>query len=280
MRQREKRHGLVCIAFVALAVMAPMVWAVDAEPVDAPPLRDAASWPLSGQAYAVRFLPAAVIRVDGRRDEPAWEKADVERGFCFPWRHEEAPATEFRAVCTDHHLAFMFRAHDDDIVVLDALREEEDVILEDRVEMLFAVDDRLGRYGCIEIDSRGRVFDYAGAYYRRFDPSWRFVGAEIAALPLDGGYLVEGRIPLESLEKLGLPRLKPGVQVRCGLYRAEFSHDTSGGPAKPPADLLHTHGRSVDGPVPIQDWISWIDPGTSQPDFHVPSSLGLLEIVD
>jgi len=278
MRQREKRHGLVCIAIVTLAAMAPVVWAVAAEPIDAAPLRDA-SWPLSDQAYAVRFLPAAVIRVDGRPDEPAWEKADVERRFRFPWRHEEPPVTEFRAVCTDQHLAFMFRAHDDDIVVLDALRDEEDVIFEGRVEMVFAVDDRLARYGCIEIDSRGRVFDYAGAYYRRFDPSWRCVGTEIAAQPLERGYLVEGRIPLESLEKLGLPRLRPGVQVRCGLYRAEFSHGTSGRSAKPP-DPLHTRGRSAEGPATIQDWISWIDPGTSQPDFHVPSSLGLLEIVD
>lgn len=42
----------------------------------------------------------------------------------------------------------------------------------------------------------------------------------------------------------------------AGVYRAEFST-----PEK-------------DGDDPIMEWISWVDPKTEEPDFHVNSSFG------
>lgn len=149
--------------FLLLAIAAGQ-GAAAAEPGDGlPPPKDAGAWTLSDQTYRIRHLPAAAIRVDGRTDEPAWSEAAVERRFQFPWRNEVAPATEFRAVCDDQCLAFAFQAHDPDIVVLDTLGDEQDVVLEDRVEMFFAPDDRLRNYFCVEIDSRGRSPSRRGA---------------------------------------------------------------------------------------------------------------------
>ena len=78
---------------------------------------------------------------------------------------------------------------------------------------------------------------------------------------------------------MGFPRLAPGVKILCGLYRAEFSHDRSGKPVVQ-QETIHNRGRKLDGPPPIEEWISWVDPKTPEPDFHVPSSLGWLEIVE
>lgn len=230
------------------------------------------------KTYQVRYLPAAKITVDGRADEPDWSRANVEKGFIFPWKRAAAPATEFRALCDDRHLYFTFRVQDADIFVLDKLRDEEDEVFEDRVEMYFSRDDQMKNYYCIEVDSRGRVFDYRGSYYRQLDPKWNCKGVEAKGTLVKGGYVVEGRIPLASLEALGFPPLRPGAKIRYGLFRAEFSHDPSGRPAAQ-RGTIHNRGRRLDGPPPLEEWMSWVDPKTKEPDFHVPSSLGFLEVV-
>ena len=234
-------------------------------------------WP-SDATYRVRRLPRAKIEINGRADEPEWSRANVERHFVFPWKKTPAPSTEFSAFCDDEYLYFAFRAEDSDIVVLDELRDEEDVVSEDRVEIFFSRDNQMDNYYCLEIDSRGRVFDYHGSYYRQFDATWNCQRAEVAAAPLDGGYAVEGRIPLTSFAEMGLSRPGPGDKILCGLYRAEFSHDQSDKPIAR-TETIHNQGRKLDGPPPVETWISWVDPETPEPDFHVPSSLGRLEIV-
>jgi hypothetical protein len=231
----------------------------------------------SEQTYQVRWLPAAKIVLDGRTDEPAWKETAVEKQFVFPWKPTPAPETEFRALCDGTNLYFTFRVQDADIVVLDQMRDEEDEVFEDRVEVYLSRDDRMDDYYCFEVDSRGRAFDYRGSFYRRLDTKWKFEGLDTKAVPLSKGYEIEGRIPLKSLVALGFPSLRPGVKIRCGLYRAEFSHDRSGRPVEQKRSL-HNLGRRVEGPPPIEEWISWVDPKTKEPDFHVPASLGWLEV--
>ena len=233
---------------------------------------------LSDKTYKLRYLPTVEIQLDGRMEERVWLQANQETGFIFPWKQTEAPPTEFRALCDDTHLYFAFRIEDADVFVLESLRDEQDAIFEDRAEMYFVCDDRMRDYYCIEIDSRGRAFDYRGSYYRRFDPDWNWEGMETAGAPTEGGYIVEGRIPLKSFEAMGFPKLRPGAKIRCGLYRAEFSHDKSGRTAEQ-KESVHNLGRQLDVPPPIEAWMSWVDPKTVVPDFHVPTSLGWLEVV-
>jgi hypothetical protein len=234
---------------------------------------------MSDKTYSVRYLPTAKINLDGRAGESVWSKAAVEKHFVFPWKEIAAPATEFRALCDDEHLYFTFRVEDADIFQVDKFRDEQDAIFEDRVEMYFCRDDRLGDYYCIEVGPRGRMFDYRGAYYRRLDPAWNWKGVEAKGSLLEKGYVVEGRISLDSLQALGFPRLRPGVKIRYGMYRAEFSHDRSGRTVEQ-RESIHNLGRQLEGPPPIEAWISWVDPQTEEPDFHVPTSLGWLEVVE
>ena len=232
----------------------------------------------SDDTYPARWLPSAKIELDGRADEADWAQAKVEKRFVFPWKQDPAPATEFRALCTEQFLYFTFRITDADIVVLDQLRDEEDAVFEDRAEMYFCRDEQMQDYFCIEVDSRGRAFDYRGAYYRQLDPKWNWQGLETKGSPLEHGYVVEGRIPLASFAAMGFPALRPGVKIRCGLFRAEFSHDRSGKPVVQ-RESIHNRGRRLEGPPPIEAWMAWVDPKTEEPDFHVPTSLGWLEIV-
>ena len=231
----------------------------------------------SEQTYRVERVPSGKIRVDGRADEPEWARAKVEKRFISPWSAAPAPATEFRALVDDERLCFTFRMHDDDIVVLDKFRDEEDAVFEDRAELYFCRDEQMHDYYCMEVDSRGRAFDYRGRCYRQLDSRWSCKGLQTAASPLPQGYVVEGSIPLATFAELGFPVMQPGARLRCGLFRAEFSHDRSGRPVVQ-RETIHNRGRRLDGPPPIEAWMSWIDPQTEEPDFHVPTSLGWLEI--
>ena len=235
--------------------------------------------PMSDKTYRIRHVSKAEITVDGRLDEPTWAKAEKETGFTFPWKDEAAPATEFRALCDADNFYFAFRVEDADLFTLDEHRGELDGVFEDRAEMYFARDDAMRDYYALEVDSHGRRLDYRGAYYRRIDFSWDCDAAETSGQKTPTGYVVEGRIPLTAFEAMGFPRLRPGVKIRGGLYRAEFGHDRSGRKVEQ-RETIHNQGLTLDGPPPIEAWMSWVDPKTAEPDFHVPSSLGWLEVVE
>ncbi len=171
--------------------------------------------------------------------------------FQFPWIDRPCPGTAFSAVWDGERFAFRFEVEDDDLVLDSSSDPAEAVLGSDRVELFFATSPDLSTpyYGA-EMDPRGGVYDYKALFHRRFDDSWRFPGLQFSGELLEGGYLVEGQIPIEVLRDLGC---LSGGRMAAGIYRAEFS-------------------RGPDGVE--QDWISWIHPGTETPDFHVPGSFG------
>ncbi len=212
------------------------------------------------KVYEVRKLPKLEITIDGVPDEPDWKKANVEKGFCFPWKDGPAPPTEFRALCDAESLYCCFRVHDEDIVVVEQFKDESDAIGEDRVELYFSPDTQLKKpYYCVEMDSRGRKLDYKAVFFRKFDFSWDFPEFRLAAATLPKEYTVEGSVPLKTLESLGLPPLDSG-KLNVGVFRAEFSH--------------------AEGPKPVENWMSWIDIQTPEEDYHVPGTLGIFRLAE
>lgn len=212
----------------------------------------------TAKIYEARWVPDANIVLDGVLAEPAWGQAHVETGFSFPWEERPLPATRFRACCDAHALYFSFDVVDDDIVLAQSFQGKQDVVHEDRVELFFALDEQLRQYFCLEIDPLGRVLDYRASYYRQFDFSWSFPGLDAVGMQTDTGYVVEGRMSWEALQSLGFPPPESGRAIKFGIYRAAFRHAES--------------ARDREG------WISWVDPGTEEPDFHVPESFGYLKI--
>ncbi len=183
--------------------------------------------------------------------------------FTYPWADKPAPRTEVKAHTEDNALHFTFTVEDRDIVVAEKWSGENTLDGEDRVEVFFAKDEHLAEYWCIEIDSQGRVHDYKASHYRKFDNTWNCPGLKTTANRTKDGYRVQATIPIATLsELLGQP-VKEGVQLRLGLFRAEF-YGTN------PA----THGEAND------NWISWVRPETDKPDFHVPSAFRLWEVPD
>ena len=219
-----------------------------------------AAWAQPGGArtYTVEPVVGASPRIDGRIGVGGeeWRAGRWETGLTFPWRAEPAPPTAFVALVDGESLHFAFQVTDEDVVLVDGAEGDESLVARgDRVELFLARDPELEDYYSIEIDPRGRVLDYRGRFYRRFDDGWDCPGLQVAARQRAGGYDVEGRIPLLSLREMGL-RWTSSRPLLAGVFRGEFSH----------------RGKTI-----AESWISWVRPRVETPDFHVPSAFGRFE---
>ncbi|MDF1825266.1 MAG: sugar-binding protein [Verrucomicrobiales bacterium] len=171
--------------------------------------------------------------------------------FSFPWKDCDCPGTEFKAVWNEERLLFSFEVCDYDLVLPPAADAGQGALASDRVELFFASSPDLQEsyYGA-EMDPSGRVYDYAATFYRKIDPAWKFSSLQFEGEIVEEGYRLQGSFSMAELQELNLLQ---GREIIAGVYRAEFSHGDE---------------------ETVQDWISWVDPGTEKPDFHVPSSFG------
>lgn len=188
---------------------------------------------------------------------PEWATAEILTRFTFPWENREAPKTEFRALWDETHLHFRFDCQDDDLVLPDGPTAKDRVIDSDRVEIFFAPDLSLKPYFCLEMSPRGDVMPYEARFYREINWDWQCEGLQIDAHIENNHYTVSGSIPLDTLRQLKVLRSR---EMHAGIYRAEFHHKADGS--------VHS------------GWIPWVNPHTERPDFHVPGSFGVLELVD
>jgi hypothetical protein len=164
----------------------------------------------------------------------------------------------------DTNLHFTFQVEDHDIVLEPKWKGEKSTVdPEDRVEFFFAAADaeKLENYWGIEIDPLGRVHDYHGQFYRKLDSSWDCEGLQATGKRIPAGYTVSASIPLRTLSNLLGTPVGRGSKLRVGLYRGEFYGKEAA-----------THGGQND------NWISWVQPNSTTPDFHIPSSFRLITL--
>jgi len=198
------------------------------------------------------------IQLSGKGNDPSWSQAHLLTDFSYPWREETAPKTEFKALWNDTHFYFLYKATDPDIILKKRGLGERDVVASDRVEIFFKADDEMNPYYALEMDALGRVLDTEGRFYRKVDFDWNWPEGHLLlkASIEEGGYWVEGSITFESLRQLGM--YKDDHLLKAGLYRGEY--------------VTQPNGEI------ITKWISWVKPDSETPDFHIPSSYGLLEL--
>ncbi len=187
-----------------------------------------------------------------------WSVATRLSDFSCPWQATKPAPTEFRALHDEQRLRFRFDCVDH--VVLGAVKTRKSACSAPiRVEIFLTPDLALTPYFCLEMAARGEVYGYRAETYRKFDDAFEWQGLQLEVSGEGSRYSVAGSLPLTTLRELRV--LKPGTHdFFAGLYRAEFS-------------------RLPDGSV-HRGWMSWVDPRTAKPDFHVASSFGVFELVD
>ena len=215
--------------------------------------------PTNLSVYHVKKIQEA-IEVTGLGTDTHWKEANILTNFTYPWRDETPPSTEFKSLWNESHFYFLYTVEDHEIITPQRGLGEQDAVNSDRVEIFFKADDNMDPYYALEMDALGRCLDTEGRYHRNIDYKWNWPKGHfiLKASQHDDGYQVEGSITLASLRQLGM--YKDDRLLRAGLFRGEY----------------YTKENKEVG----IKWISWVIPDSETPDFHIPSSFGLLKLID
>jgi len=199
------------------------------------------------------------ITPSGKGDNPLWNSAQILTDFTYPWEKGKPLPTKFRALHNKDWLYCLFDVKDDNVNILQDKNDKSEVAASSRVEIFFRIDDRLTPYYGLEMDPLGRVLDYKANFHRNFDGEWSWPAGHliIKTERRKDGYSVEVAISKASLRALGLLKNK---NLEAGLYRGNCTPKGKGDP-----DFK---------------WISWVKPDSKTPDFHIPSSFGILRLED
>lgn len=182
-----------------------------------------------------------------------WEKANCLTDFCSPWKKDPISKIEFRAMWDLENFYFNFRVFDTDIFIDQKDNSFTTIGNSDRVELFFRTNESLNPYYCLEIDTDGRIMDFKAHPDKNFDFNWKWPKnhIEVQTSKDEISFTVEGRISIQSLKDLNLIQ---NNTIEAGVFRAKFS--------------------VVENLQYEPAWISWVNPNTETPNFHIASSFG------
>lgn len=207
--------------------------------------------------YIVKNIGEETLKVTGEGDSELWQQAHVLNDFQSPWDAQKIKEISFRALCNEENFFFCFRVEDSEVYIDTTDNTKGSINNSDRVELFFRSDNKMDPYYCLEIDPTPRIMDFKARPNKMFDFNWNWPlgNIEVKSSIEKHHFVVEGVISLSSLTEFGL--LKDG-KIETGIYRAKYN--------------LQKNGSYE------PTWITWVDPGTEMPNFHIPSSFGLLEL--
>nr|WP_255673680.1 sugar-binding protein [Flavobacterium sp. JAS] len=182
-----------------------------------------------------------------------WEKANCLTDFSSPWKNDSFSKIEFRALWDLENLFFNFRVFDTAIYIDRKDDSFDSIGNSDRVELFFRANDSLNPYYCLEMDTAARIMDFEARPNKDFDFNWKWPkkDIEVKASKDKTSFTVEGRISIQSLDDLNLIQ---NNTIEAGVFRAKFS--------------------LVENLQYDAIWISWVNPNTDTPNFHIASSFG------
>lgn len=208
----------------------------------------------SNKEYSVIALNEN-FEINGKGDHKFWDNAKVLTDFSSPWDAKFIDPMVFKALWSKDYLYCLFSVKDSNVYVNMNDNTINSINVSDRVELFFKANEELNPYYCLEIDPSPRIMDFMARPNRQFNFDWKWPinDIEVKSNIKNSYFSVEIKLSINSLLALGL--LKNG-KIETGIYRAKY-------------DLKnHTEWQPT--------WITWVNPNTKKPDFHIASSFGLL----
>jgi len=170
------------------------------------------------------------IEIDGKLDEPAWEKAADTGEFVNVGGDEKPkPLTTAKFLYDDKNLYVAFLCDDDDIWTTYTKRDDP-LYREETTEIMIDADGSGSTYYEIQVNAANVVYD---AYFpeRRKDMDIKWDSKLKSAVGMDGTlnkredkdkrWIVEIAIPFEVIADAKNKPAKPGDKWRLNLYRME-----------------------------------------------------------
>ncbi|MNQ07695.1 hypothetical protein D3C85_204810 [compost metagenome] len=209
------------------------------------------------ERYKVNLIKEDQLIITGKGTDLLWNEASILNHFVSPWQSEKQSEIEFKALWDGKKLFFCFTVFDTVIHIEKKDDSFDSINNSDRVELFFRPDDSLNPYYCLEIDTDGRLMDFIAYPNKNFDFDWNWPKNDIAIKSSinKNNFTVEGEISIESLNRFHLIK---DHKIETGIFRAKY----------------YTKDNLNFEPI----WITWVNPNTETPNFHTPSSFGILEL--
>lgn len=208
--------------------------------------------------YKVNLIKEAQLKITGKGENEVWTKAEVLTQFISPWDLKEPSRIEFRALWDGIHFFFCFTVFDNNLHIDNRDDSVDSIANSDRVELFFRPDNTLNPYYCLEIDTDARILDFIAYPERKFNFEWEWPkdNINVKSSKNESSFTVEGAITIDSMKQLDLIKEN---KIEAGVYRAKY------------------HSKDNINFEPV--WISWIDPQTEKPNFHIASSFGIFQLI-
>ncbi|MFV9552440.1 carbohydrate-binding family 9-like protein [Algibacter sp. PT7-4] len=210
------------------------------------------------KTYNVNFIDDKEFAISGNGNHHNWNKASSLTDFSSPWDNKPIHKVEFKALHNLEKVFFLFTVHDSQTYIHQTANINNSINNSDRVELFFRTNASLNPYYCLEIDSTSRIMDFLAKPNKQFNFNWKWPINDIVVKSSVQSrfFTVEIAINKSSLTKLGVLRSN---RIETGIYRAKYNKQKNE-TFKP-------------------TWITWVNPKTDTPNFHTPSSFGVLELL-
>lgn len=209
--------------------------------------------------YTANLIRKGQLQITGKGEDLLWTDAIALTDFCSPWDSEKPSKITFKALWDTEKLFFNFTVTDSSIHIEKKDDSIDSINNSDRVELFFRPDASLNPYYCLEMDTEARLMDFIAYPNKNLDFSWNWPKEHIAIKSSvnKDSFTVEGSISIQSLNDFNLIKEN---KIETGIFRAKYSPDKNG-------NFEPT-------------WITWVNPNTDTPNFHIASSFGTLILKD
>ena len=203
--------------------------------------------------YEVNLIAKNQLNISGKGDDKLWDNALILDDFTSPWNTDKESKITFKALWDREKLFFNFTVFDTEIHIEKKDDSVESIGNSDRVELFFRPDDSLNPYYCLEIDTCSRIMDFIAYPNSNFDFNWDWPqnNLKVKSSINTDCFIVEGSISIKSLKRFNLIK---NNTIETGVFRAKYKK---------------TQNKTFE-----PTWITWVNPNTETPNFHLASSFG------